>query len=157
MKTLALFLRLRFRNWRGFEVEPKRATVALHYRRASKETCSLGYDVLVRMLARRKDLRLLCGKKVWEIVPNETVTKWTAVRLILDREASITPNTFVIYLGDDLTDEAVFRNLQGVSVAVGKPRQTSADYWLASPQEVRDFLRSCKAVLNRRIAAALTR
>ena len=132
----------------------KKAAVAVHFRGASKETSSRGYEVLSRLLARRKDLRLLFGKKVWDILPNEEVTKWSAVRIILERERSIAPNTFAVYLGDDVTDEAVFRNLQGVSVAVGKPFQTAANYWLASPKEVREFFRRWRAVLNRGVAAA---
>lgn len=106
------FLLLRFRNWPGFEVEDKKAAVAGNFRGASKETISRGYDVLPCLLARREGLRLLCENKVWDTLPNEEVTKRSAARIVLEGDGSMTPNTFAVYVGDDFTDETVFRNLR---------------------------------------------
>lgn len=153
VKKLALFLRLCFRTIPGFEVEAKKATVAVHYRHASGKSVSLGYGIVRRLLGRRKDLRLLCGKKVWEILPDQNITKWSAVRVILDREGFLPSNTLAMYLGDDVTDEAVFRNLRGISVAVGKASRTAAEYWLSSPAQVREFFRRWPAPLNRHLTA----
>ncbi len=52
----------------------------------------------------------------------------------------------VAYLGDDLTDEAAFRAVNGAAGAHlsalvrRKQRETEADIWLKPPQELRDFL-----------------
>lgn len=50
----------------------------------------------------------------------------------------------IAYLGDDETDEDAFRELQGkgLSVLVRESyRETSADIWIRSPDEVVEFLR----------------
>ena len=71
--------------------------------------------------------------------------KGGAVREILSEEA---PSAPVVFLGDDLTDEAAF---QAVNEASGPHlsvlvrhamRKTVADVWLKPPQEIRSFLRS---------------
>ena len=49
----------------------------------------------------------------------------------------------VAYLGDDLTDEAAFRALQGRGLGVlvrPELRETAADLWLKPPQELLEFL-----------------
>ncbi len=53
----------------------------------------------------------------------------------------------VAYLGDDLTDEAAFRvvnGLEGTHLSVlvrSRQRETEADVWLKPPEELREFLR----------------
>jgi trehalose-phosphatase len=83
-------------------------------------------------------LEILRGKKILELVPSGGADKWHAVRTILHREKA--QGIPVFYLGDDTTDETVFRTLGGFSVAVGKRRQTAAKFFLRSPAEVRKFL-----------------
>jgi trehalose-phosphatase len=64
------------------------------------------------------------------------------VRFVL-RHAPRRPRT-LIFLGDDVTDESVFRHMRGVSVFVGSEGgTTAARYWLRSPVEVRAFLKRC--------------
>ena len=45
-----------------------------------------------------------------------------------------------MYLGDDVSDEQVFRRWAGVSVAVGRRSRTAAQYFVRSPAEVADCL-----------------
>ena len=69
------------------------------------------------------------------------VDKGTAVTQLL-RE--VEPETFVAYLGDDLTDEDAFRALGdcGLKVLVRSAwRKTAADVWLKPPAELNWFLR----------------
>lgn len=67
--------------------------------------------------------------------------KSAAVEALL---AESLPGTPAAYLGDDLTDEAAFRALngRGLSVLVRHEwRETAADVWLKPPAELLDFLR----------------
>ncbi|MFA7294751.1 MAG: hypothetical protein WC060_04890, partial [Candidatus Omnitrophota bacterium] len=52
-------------------------------------------------------------------------------------------NVLPIYIGDDVTDEDAFRVLKrrGLTVFVGKPGNSAANYYLKNPREVIKFLR----------------
>jgi len=47
-----------------------------------------------------------------------------------------------IYVGDDVTDEDAFKALikKGLTVYVGVPEKSLAQYYLKSPNEVKKFL-----------------
>jgi trehalose-phosphatase len=74
-----------------------------------------------------------------EIVPI-SADKGAAVNILLDE---MEPDAPVAYLGDDTTDEAAFRclNGRGLSILV-RPRwrRTAANLWLKPPEELLDFL-----------------
>lgn len=126
----------------GIAVEAKGATVAVHYRGASREIVARARGALARCQQKVPGLRLMEGKKVWELFPHCEVDKWAAIQFILRRERRKRPSAgrTVIYLGDDTTDERVFRKMRGISVAVGKRHKTAARFFLRSPAEVRQFL-----------------
>ena len=61
---------------------------------------------------------------------------------LLDLQPS---GTFSVYIGDDITDEDAFREIsgRGIGIKVGEPTTpTAATGFLASCEEVRDFLRA---------------
>ena len=124
----------------GIRVEYKEAAVAVHYRGASIASRRRAGRLVRSLLAESPGLRLMSGRKVWEFLPAGKVDKAGAIRFILQRERS---RPAVVFLGDDVTDEAVFRRMPGVMVLVGKRRRTAARYWLRSPSEVRQFLERC--------------
>jgi len=126
----------------GIGVEPKGATVAVHYRGASRQSVERARALLARCREEIPSLHLMAGKKVWELFPERAVDKWAAIQFILKRERKKRPSAghTVIYLGDDTTDERVFRKMRGISVAVGKRHKTAARFFLRSPAEVRQFL-----------------
>jgi trehalose-phosphatase len=141
--AVARVLRRKLRGLPGIVVEPKQGTVAIHYRRATRRRRELAWKVVQPFLDGR--MQLVAGKKVWDLAPldaGKQVDKWSAVRFILQEEG-IAARQFanVVYLGDDTTDERVFRALPGITVAVGKRRRTAARFYLDSPREVLRFLR----------------
>ncbi|MCB2156469.1 trehalose-phosphatase [bacterium] len=72
--------------------------------------------------------------------------KGDAVRAILADEQS---DAAIAYLGDDLTDEDAFRELEGRGLRVlvrGEFRETRADLWLTPPEELIDFLNTWKRI-----------
>jgi len=143
-------LERRLRSVPGIVVEPKDATVAIHYRGASRRSRELAAAVLQRVLERDPSLHLMSGKKIWEVFPHAETDKWAAVRFILARERKHNPaaGRLLLYLGDDTTDERVFEKMSGISVVVGRKRHTAARYFLRSPAEVRQFLGVVKEALG---------
>jgi trehalose-phosphatase len=140
MRSLLRTLRAKLRGFPGIQIEPKEATIAIHYRRAAPRTARLARGIVEKLSACSEDLKMMQGKRVWEILPAGRVDKWTAVRFILQKQVRGGRKTLPFYLGDDTTDEAVFRNVEGISVAVSKRKGTAAKYFLRSPAEVRVFL-----------------
>jgi trehalose-phosphatase len=149
MKALSNFLGRRFRFTSGLEVEPKEATIAVHYRRATRSEKAWAYEALCDILAGRPNLRLMRGKKVWEILPEGEVDKWKAVQVILNRAGFIPGKNLLVYLGDDVTDEVVFRKMRGLSVSIGRASQTAAAFYLESHREVRQFLQRIEGIFKR--------
>ncbi|MBI2818441.1 MAG: hypothetical protein HYX73_00540 [Acidobacteria bacterium] len=72
------------------------------------------------------------------MLPDSQDGKWNGVQHILRQEPA--NGRLVFYRGDDASDEDVFENLRGITVAVGKRRQTRAQYFLSSAGELRQFL-----------------
>ena len=86
----------------------------------------------------RPGLRLLKGKKIWELLPRAIVGKGATAQTLL---AGLPSNTLPIFIGDDTSDESAFAVLgQGLAVHVGGQTKTKAAFCLRDPREVREFL-----------------
>jgi trehalose 6-phosphate phosphatase len=129
----------RLRTMRGVEVEDKGFALGVHYRRAAPETRRQASAALQQALARVVGcLRIVNGKKVWEVLPCENQGKGAAIRQLARRWPA---RTLVFYFGDDAGDEPAFRALpRAMTVLVGRRRKTAARYWLRGPEEVQAFL-----------------
>jgi len=137
----------RLREIRGVWVENKGLTASVHYRLADSEDVQKVKQIVFPIIKTCKELKLRRGKKVWEIRPKIDWNKGKAVQYVLKR--SVGENwkrkSAVVYVGDDQTDEDVFSLLKqhGITALVSrKPSHISnAQYFLAHPQEVINFLR----------------
>lgn len=128
----------------GIWVEGKFISLAVHYRGASVAVTRRARAALCRVLAPvRSRIRVMAGKKIWEVLPLEVKGKGAAVRALLAKGPG---PALAVYVGDDTTDEAVFEALpRGVTVRVGFSRSTRARYWLRDPGEVLEFLERMEA------------
>jgi trehalose 6-phosphate phosphatase len=144
----------------GTLVEPKHASVALHYRAVDPAEHARVQELVDAVLAEHPgELRVTPGKFVHEIQPKIDWNKGKAVDhligvLDLDHPDRDGRPTVPIYLGDDVTDEDAFRALAerggdgrepGVGILVIDPadargRETSATAVLATVDEVGRFL-----------------
>ena len=134
----------------GALVEPKRSSVAVHYRLVAEAERPRIKAVVDAALAEHPgELRVTPGKMVYEIQPNVDWDKGRAVLYLLEALDLDGSDVMPLYLGDDVTDEDAFEALagRGIGIFVGNPgdpelagRSTAADYVLASPQEVERFL-----------------
>jgi trehalose 6-phosphate synthase/phosphatase len=124
----------------GALLEEKDFSLAWHYRRADPEQASVRAKELLDDLAdytRNIDVQVLEGKKVIE-VRNSGVNKGTAATEWLTEKAP----DFVLGIGDDWTDEDLFRALPptACSVRVGVAT-TTARFFLNNHTAVRRLLR----------------
>jgi trehalose 6-phosphate phosphatase len=135
---------------KGALVEPKRSSVAAHYRLVSDEERPRVKEVVDTILAEYPDeLKVTPGKMVYEIQPKLDWDKGKAGLYLLEVLRLDRDEVVPLYLGDDITDEDAFEALadRGISILVGSPddpevagRTTAADYILLSAEEVRQFL-----------------
>jgi trehalose 6-phosphate synthase/phosphatase len=124
----------------GALLEEKEFSLAWHYRKADPEQASQRAQELIDDLSgytRNIDVQVLEGNKVIEI-RNTGVNKGTAALEWLGPN----PAEFILGIGDDWTDEDLFRALppNACSVRVGVAK-TAAQYHLASHTTVRRLLR----------------
>lgn len=123
----------------GSFVEEKEFGLAWHYRKSNPElgeirSCEL-FDNLNEFLA-NTDLQLMHGKKVIEVRPGGVNKGQAAQNLLM-----LDTYDFVLALGDDWTDEDLFKALPegAYSIKIGFGT-TSARFFLDSPQSCRSFL-----------------
>lgn len=132
---------------RGAFVEDKRLTLSVHYRLVKEELLPL-VKAAVKETAgpfvQKKIIRLNAGKNVFEIKPCVKWDKGKLVLWLLARQAFVNGGSMPlpVYIGDDMTDEDAFRVLRrkGITVFVGKPHGSAAEYYVKSPPEVRELL-----------------
>jgi trehalose-phosphatase len=125
----------------GVQLERKRFTLAVHYRRARDADVPAVREAVARALARHPALRVTSGKKVLELQPDVDWDKGRAVLWLI--ETLGLEDALPVYIGDDATDEDAFRALagRGVGIAVQEvPRATAARYVLPDPDAVRELL-----------------
>ncbi|MBD3426862.1 MAG: trehalose-phosphatase [Candidatus Omnitrophica bacterium] len=127
----------------GLLIEKKKFSVAVHYRLVDEDKHLPRIRKMVEDIARENDsLRLMSGKKVFELLPNIEWDKGKAIRWILEAMKMDWHDANMIYIGDDVTDEFAFRMLRtrGTSILVSKEEKaSSADFRLKDPQEVREL------------------
>ena len=135
----------------GALIEPKKASVAAHYRLVAEDERHKVKDVVDEILAKNANLRVTPGKMVYEVQPKLDWNKGKAVLYLLEALELDRDDVLPMYLGDDVTDEDAFSALQGrgIGIFVGDPsdpevggRSTAADYILADVDEVGQFLDS---------------
>ncbi|KAH4075037.1 hypothetical protein HBH69_002610 [Parastagonospora nodorum] len=142
----------------GSFVETKKIALTWHYRRADPEygahqarECQ---KHLERTVAKKYDVEVMTGKANLEVRPRFVNKGEIAKRLVLDYgdQPGDAPE-FVLCLGDDFTDEDMFRSLRQsnlptdhvFSVTVGaSSKQTLASWHLVEPADVI----SCISLLN---------
>ncbi|MDN5348223.1 MAG: trehalose 6-phosphate phosphatase [Clostridia bacterium] len=127
------------RGIEGLLVEDKGTSVALHYRLAEPQK-GLAAAARFRELVEpylASGYEIITGKKMVEARPRGS-HKGLAVNYLISRF----PRAFPCFFGDDLTDEDAFAALgsRGLSVLVGRPRETLAAYHLPGPEAVRELL-----------------
>jgi trehalose-phosphatase len=128
---------------KGILIEEKKFSVAVHYRLVNEEEVPKIKNFVDSIVKDNSSLRLMEGKKVWEILPAIDWNKGKAIRWIMQALKIPWEEASVIYLGDDTTDEDAFRvvRTRGTGVLVSREDKVSAaDFRLSSPEEVKKLI-----------------
>jgi trehalose 6-phosphate phosphatase len=127
-------LRLALSHRDGLDLEVKRASLAIHYRRAPDRKSARA--AIESALARLPSgVRLLPGKCVVNVVSARVPHKGETLQRLLRLEAA----DAALYVGDDDTDEDAFRMTLPVPafmVRVGRSRRSGAGYYLRTQREI---------------------
>lgn len=137
---LSRHLRVRLHEIPGVEVENKVLSASVHFRRAAASSLAeIRQAVHDAVIFDGHPFQITEGRKVLEIRPRVGWDKGMAVRWI--QQTSGHPGALPVYLGDDSTDEDAFLALpEGITVSIGKIRETSAQYYLERQEMVSGFL-----------------
>jgi trehalose 6-phosphate phosphatase len=123
----------------GILIEDKRLTASVHYRNASPAHFSHIVETMNRLVTARPGLDLHHGKMVWEVKPQVSCHKGTALRNILEHLGQ--PDSTAVFLGDDTTDEFAFESLpNAVTINIGSSRATKAGWRAEDPDDAVRFL-----------------
>lgn len=139
----AVFLNRYLKEEKGVWVEDKGESLCVHYRGArNRAKARRQIAEGVRML---KGARSFGGKCVVNVLPEGAPDKADAVLRILERGQ---PGSRVIFIGDDETDERVFRRVRALGlesrvqgVSVGRLTETNAPWALGGQREVLPWLK----------------
>ena len=132
----------------GVLIDDKDFTLSIHYRLVDEKDMPYLENLLNKItepyLVKEK-IKIGLGKKVFEIRPPVEWDKGKVVFWLLTEQQFASGNNkiFPIYVGDDLTDEDAFKALEkyGITILVGKPKVSHAQYYLNNTDEVQQFLK----------------
>ncbi|MFA7574687.1 MAG: trehalose-phosphatase [Arcobacteraceae bacterium] len=147
-------LKDKFQHVEGALVEEKKFSVAAHYRKVkNQKDLNFIEETVNNIIQKYNELRLLKGKKVFEILPNIDWNKGKAIRWIMDALEIPWETTSAFYIGDDTTDEYAFRTIitRGTAVMVtdNPLNPSTADFQLNSPKEVKKFFEQVISISNK--------
>ena len=133
-------------NIPGLFIEDKNYTLSVHYRNISREYTPFFKQEITRFKKKHEHWPLIWkeGKKVWEVRPR---VRWGKGDMALHLMKKM-PGVLPIVIGDDVTDEDMFKVLKsrGITIRVGRSMKSAAQYFVKSPKEVGVLLqRLCDA------------
>ena len=126
----------------GILIEKKKFSVAVHWRLVNQKHIALIQEKVDAHIKANSTLRLLSGKKVFEIMPDIDWDKGQAIQWIMQELKVSWQDASIIYIGDDVTDEDAFRMVRtrGTGILVSEElRRSAADFWVSSPDKVREL------------------
>jgi alpha,alpha-trehalase len=125
----------------GILIEEKRFSVAVHYRLVDEaKYLSLVKGLVDELVSSNVKLRLMQGKKVYEILPAIDWDKGQAIRWLVKALNTSWDKDSIIYIGDDTTDEDAFRTIRtrGTTILVSEScKESAADFFVSNPKEVK--------------------
>lgn len=142
---------------KGVFIEDKGLSLSIHFRLANKKDIKKLNGILDRQLKPwviKKKLKVTFGKMVYELRPYVNWDKGRMVRWLLGQTKTFKSKTLAICIGDDYTDEDMFRAIgtKGITICVGRQNPLSkARFYLRNTTEVKTFLGRLASLTTRSI------
>lgn len=129
-------------SYKGIRIERKRYGLTVHYREASPEGEAQAKKICQRIAHEHLELKYALGKKIYELKPNMDWDKGKAIEKLCHILKIDPRNTVPFYIGDDVTDEDAFRQVEGwgLGIRVGAPENSSRAHWWLAFDQVEEFL-----------------
>lgn len=130
----------------GVAVEDKGLTLSIHYRlldEKDRDSFHAAVKAILDPWVAKKKIKVTRGKMVCEVRPAVDWNKGSTVKWLLGQKEIFKEKTLPICLGDDRTDEDMFKAVgsKGITVCVGRDNPFSkAEYYLEDTGEVAEFL-----------------
>jgi trehalose 6-phosphate phosphatase len=121
----------------GVALEDKGHSLAVHYRRARNKVATI--RAVRAALAQLTDVRVVRGKQVFDVLPLGHANKGVALQTL---RMSLGCTT-ALYVGDDTTDEDVFRlapAAQILTIRVGRSLRSAAAFYLPRQASIDELL-----------------
>jgi trehalose 6-phosphate phosphatase len=141
LHTLVQLIARKLQHIPGAMVEDKGLSLSVHYRRVAPVDGEEVWHTVHDIVASKCDqFQVTLGNKVYEVRPLLRWNKGSALAWIKGQIHK--PDTLVIYIGDDKTDEDVFRTLgeETVTIRVGDDTQSAARFLVPDSATVQHFL-----------------
>ena len=139
LRCVFLQLKLALSDTDGVEIEDKALTLSVHFRRVAEQLHDWVRSVTSNTVARSRSFVCQEGKMVLDLRPRVRWNKGHAIRWIARQV--LPPSSLPIFIGDDVTDEDGFAALpEGITIRVGGPAETEAQYTLPDVAAVGRFL-----------------
>ena len=155
LKQISTILHQALAGTDGVIIEDKGYSISLHYRLVDSKIIPLvkgSFEKAVSAYVQKKRIAVREGKMVLEVRPPLDWDKGKAALWLLDKKYALCKHvqTFPIYIGDDLTDEDAFVLLKdrGLTIVVGKPEGSKAQYYLNDTAEVVELLRQISEMVR---------
>lgn len=129
----------------GVNVEDKGHSLSLHYRLA-RDHASARSAIVAAINALTPEPRVIGGKCVYNLLPQDAPDKFQAVRRLIERAGCQS----AIFIGDDVTDDIVFEQAPAhwLTIRVGAKERHRARFHLSLQGEVASFLQRLQAALE---------
>jgi trehalose 6-phosphate phosphatase len=125
----------------GVEIEDKKFSLAVHYRRArNKAEARKQIPAVIESLS--PEPRVIVGKSVFNLLPAQSPHKGAAILDLMKKSDA----KHALYVGDDDTDEDVFnvpyRDGQLMTVRVGMKKSSNAKYFIERQSDINRLLKT---------------
>ncbi|OIO14400.1 trehalose-phosphatase [Candidatus Gottesmanbacteria bacterium CG11_big_fil_rev_8_21_14_0_20_37_11] len=121
-------------------IKDKGLSFSIHYRLLKEPDLSefkWKMKEIINVFSQTKEISVISGKKVYEIIPALRWNKGYFCKYILDRYRKHNQTQSSVYLGDDVTDEDAFLLLKDtITVKVGRKISSKAEYFLHDTSDV---------------------
>jgi len=131
-------IRPKLEDYAGIEIENKSYSLSIHYRKAKEKTRAMAE--IGRALSGIGPAAVIGGKEVVNMLPENAPTKADAFSRVL----RLLKCSHAIFIGDDTTDEDIFRKASKdnvLGVRVGRSRKSQAHYYLESQSKMDKLLK----------------